>query len=149
MEKIVIEVEDLGKLVEQGSNIVATPDAEAALVKLLQAKIQIEAAIKRASKIIEEKALELNPNFSSIRSDLVKVFYKAYGSKYAIDESKVHFLPKEVLKTKISHTVDTKALETFAKEHNGNLPDGIIVKERKKSISISLVGSNDEDEPTV
>lgn len=144
MEQITINVEDLGVLVEEGGKLVATPEAEEFLVKLLLMQSQVDDAIKRAAQVIEEKALELNPNFSSIRSDLIKVAYKTYGAKYTIDDSKLQYLPKEVYKTTVKHTVDTKALENYTKEHDGMLPDGILVKDRKKSMSIKLVNAKEE-----
>jgi hypothetical protein len=144
-QNINIAYEDLQSLVAEGKNIVASPKAEEALVALLTLKEEVENAIEEAKKVIEEKALELNPNFSSIRSDKIKVAYKTYGAKYAIDETKVNFLPKEVYRSKVSYTADAKALEKFVEEHGGLFPDGIIIKDRKKSMSISLIGEKEYD----
>jgi len=144
-KNINISYEDLQSLVVEGKNIVATPKAEDALVALLQLRDEVEKAIEEAKKAIEVKALELNPNFSSIRSDKIKVAYKTYGSKYAIDETKVNFLPKEVYRSKVSYSPDAKALEKFVEEHGGLFPDGIIIKDRKKTMSISLIGEKEYD----
>lgn len=141
---LTIKYGDLKALVSEGDTIIATPKAEDALVALLTLREQVEAAIDEAKARIEEAALKLNPNFTSVRSDKVKAFYRMHGSKYAVDPSKVQFLPKEVYTTKVSYSVQAKPLEKFVKEHDGKFPDGILIKERTKSLTLSLV-KPDED----
>ncbi len=143
---LTVKYTDLQALVEEGKMIIVTPKAENALVALLELQEKVEEAIDQAKKIIEEKSLALNPNFSSVRSDKVRVFYRAHGAKFAIDESKVHFLPKETytVNTKVSYVPDVKVLDQYAKEHKGLYPDGIIIRERKKSLSISLINEKEQ-----
>lgn len=131
-----IAYDDLQALVEEGKGITTTPKAEKALLKLLDLKDEIDRAIKEAGRVIEEKALEINPNFASIRSDSIVVLYREYGNKYGIDESRINEIPKDFYKIKVSYSPESKSIEKFAKE-NGNLPDGIKTLDRKKSLSIT------------
>lgn len=141
--KLTVKYTDLQALVEEGKNITVTPKAENAMVALLELQEKVQEAIDQAKKVIEEKALELNPNFSSVRSDKVRVYYRAHGSKFAIDESKVQFLPKDTYKMKVTYSPDSKVLDQYAKEHNGLYPDGVIIRERTKSLSISLINEKE------
>lgn len=141
--KLTIKYTDLQALVEEGKMITVTPKAENALVALLELQEKVEEAIDQVKKVIEEKALALNPNFSSVRSDKVRVFYRAHGSKFSIDESKVQFLPKDTYKMTVKYSPDSKILDKYAKEHKGLYPDGIIIHERSKSLSISLINEKE------
>jgi len=134
-----IKLENLSQLVADSKNIIFSADAEDTLVNLLNIQKQVEDAINQAKKNIEEAALKLNPNFSSVQGDKVKVFYRSYGSKYKIDESLVDQIPAELYSVKKSYSANTKAIETFA-ETNKGLPIGIIEPDRPKTISISLKG---------
>lgn len=141
--KLTIKYTDLQALVEEGKNITVTPKAENALVALLELQDKVADAISQAKKVIEEKALELNPNFASVRSDKVRVYYRANGPKFSVDESKVQFLPKDTYKMKVTYSPESKILDKYAKDHDGLLPDGIIVRERTKSLSISLINEKE------
>lgn len=138
-----IKLENLSELVADSKNIIFSADAENTLVTLLGIQKQVEDAIDQAKKNIEEAALKLNPNFSSVQGDKVKVFYRSYGSKYKIDESLVDQIPAELYSVKKSYSANAKAIETFAQTNNG-LPIGIIEPDRPKSISISLKGEAHE-----
>lgn len=138
-----IKLETLNELVADSKNIIFSADAENTLVTLLGIQKQVEDAIDQAKKNIEQAALKLNPNFSSVQGDKVKVFYRSYGSKYKIDESFIDQIPVDLYSIKKSYSANTKAIETFV-ESNKGLPIGIIEPERPKSISISLKGEAHE-----
>jgi hypothetical protein len=133
---MLIEIEKLDSLVSDADKIFITPEAEEVLLQLLDLQKQIEGAIDEAKKKLEAKALELNPNFKSIRSDNLKVFYRQYGQKYTIDESYIKQIPAHLYKTKFSYTTVSKDIDAYFAEH-GALPLGIIEKEREKSIAFS------------
>lgn len=125
---IVVDIDDLGKLVHDGSDIVMQPAAENALLALLDLHDRVERAIECAKKVIEQQALAYNPNFTGVRSDRIKVGYQMYGSKYALDESQIATPDKLVItitaphvhKTKISDDVIIKVVgDEF--EFDGNL----------------------------
>lgn len=86
---ITVDLDDLGKLVHDGENIVLNPEAEEALLKLLALQQRVNDAVEAAKVRIESKALEYNPNFTSVRADRLKVGYQAFGGKYAVDELQI------------------------------------------------------------
>lgn len=141
--KITIDTDEVKKLTTDSKNILLSPEAENSILALLDIQEQIELAIDEAKKSIEEEALKLNPNFSSVKSDKVKVFYRAYGARFLIDESKLEQLPVDFYTKVTKISANTKAIEKYEKE-NETVPDGVIETERKKSISISKIGAKDE-----
>jgi len=132
-----IEIENLEQLTAEADKIFLTPEGENTLVKLLDIQKQVERAIETAKQMLEKKALELNPNFSSIQADKIKVYYRAYGAKYRIDPNNISYCPKELYKTRVAYDVDLGAVEKWTEEHKG-LPVGINEVERQKSLSFSL-----------
>ena len=138
-----IDIEKLDRLVADADKIFISPEGEEVLVSLLDIRNQVDLAIDEAKKILEESALKLNPNFTSLQADKVKVYFRTYGSKYKVDESHIKDLPEEYYDIKKSYSPKTEAIEGFV-EKNGALPLGIIEPERVKTISFSLKGAKDE-----
>ena len=134
-----IDIETLNELVTKADEIFLTAAGEKTLVKLLAIQDQIEDAITQAKAKLEAAALKTDPNFSSIQSDKIKVYYRAFGSKYYIDESNINLAPKEFYTTqsKVTYKIDTKALEK-AIDASGKIPAGIIEVERKKQLTFAL-----------
>lgn len=132
-----IDIEKLKELNREADKIFLTPQGEDVLVQLLEIRDQVEQAINEAEAKLEETALKIDPNFTSIQADRVKVFYRAYGLKYKVDESRVDSIPKELYKTVTKYSPDSKAIEKWTEEHKG-LPEGIIETERTKSLKFSL-----------
>jgi hypothetical protein len=133
-----IDIEKLKKLTADADKIFISPEGEEVLIQLLAIQEQVDEAIKAAKAKLEKTALELNPLFSSIQADKIKVFYRAYGSKYKIDESKVQFIPKELYTIKTTYAAETDAVDQYIDQHEGKIPDGISEPDREKQISISL-----------
>jgi len=136
--KIIVDLDDLGKLVHDGTDIVLDPKAEQALIDLIELQARVEGALATVKRQIEEKALEYNPNFTSVQASRIKVGYQFFGSKYTIDESKIDKLPQHMYKTKITYSPIGAEVDKFAKEHNA-LPLGIVERDRTKSITIKPV----------
>lgn len=137
--KITVDLEKIKKVSAEADKILIDPKAEEELVELLKLQEAINEAVDKAKLIIEEEALKLNKNFQSVQADKLKVYYRAYGSRYYIDEKNMHLAPKELyeVEEKINYKIDTKAVEKWVKEHGG-MPTGITEVERKKSISMTL-----------
>lgn len=126
-------------MVVKSDEIFLSPKGEKTLLKLLEIQEQVEKAIDEAKAKLEAAALKANPNFSSIQANAIKVYYRAFGSKYYIDNEQLHLAPKELYTTeeKITYKIDTKAVEKWVDQHGG-MPTGIVEVERKKAITISL-----------
>lgn len=132
-----IEIEKLDNLVQKADQILIKPEAEKVLIQLLNIQEQVEVAIKEAKKRIEEAALKINPNFKSVKSDNLKVYYRQYGQKYTIDASRINEIPKELYKSKVTYTTVSKAIDEWVDQHGG-LPLGINEAEREKSLTFSI-----------
>lgn len=127
----------LEKLTEYAGEIFISPDGEQVLIDILEAEEKINEIKERAKLKLAEAAAKINPNFSSIQADNVKVFYREYGAKYYLDESQKDLVPPGIITEKISYLVDSKAVEQFVKENNG-MPAGIKEVERSKTLSFSF-----------
>lgn len=141
-----INIEKVKELISQSDKILFKPEGEAVLVELLHIQEQVDMAIIEAKRKLEEAALKINPNFSSIQGDHIKVYYRSYGQKYFIDESQLSVVPKELYtaEEKVTYKLDVKALEKWADEKG--LPVGIKEIERPKTLSISLKGGKNVEE---
>ena len=140
-----IDIDQLSELVATADGIFLSARAEKTLLKLLEIQKQVEDAIIEAKKKLEETALKINPNLQSIQADKVKVWYRAYGSRYLIDESNLQNVPLEMYETKVvtKYSVKAKEVEKFANE-KGNLPLGIREVERQKQLVFGLKKTNEE-----
>ena len=108
-----IDIEKLEKLKAEADKIFLAPEGEEVLIQLLEIQEQVDEAIKAAKVKLEETALKLNPLFSSIQADKIKVFYRAYGSKYLIDDSQVQFIPKELYTVKTTYTPESELIDKY------------------------------------
>lgn len=139
-----IEIEKLQQLVTDSDKIFLSSEGEEVLVQILNIQKQVEHALETAKQMLEKKALEINPNFSSIQADKVKVYYRSYGARYRIDENYLDKVPSRLYKTSIRYDVIAEEVEKFADE-KGGLPMGINEVERPKSLSFSLKNSNENE----
>jgi len=138
-----IDTDELGKLVQDADKILLEPEAEETLLRLLDIERQITEAIKAAKVKLEETALSINPNFKAVVGEKITVGYQYFGGqRYAVDETLIAKIPSGIVKEVVKHEVDIDALEDYEKSH-GQLPYGIIAKDRKKAISFRLKKEKD------
>ena len=142
--RLSVDTEELRSLALEGKDIFLKPEGEQALLKLLELKETVEKAIDEAKKVLEEEALKLDPNFKSIQADNIRVYYRTYGSRYKLDESKIAAIPANFYTAKTSYTVNIKEVEAFARE-KGGLPDGILEIERPKQLTFSRKGEKEDE----
>ena len=138
--KITIDLEKLNDCVAEADKIMIGPEGEKVLLKLLELEVQIAQAIQDANAKLETAALAKNPDFKSIQADKIKVYYRTYIPRFYIDEANVGMVPKELYTTqsKVTYSLDTKAIEKFIDEKKA-LPAGIVeVKVRPKKMKFSL-----------
>lgn len=140
-----IQIEKLEKLVKDADKIVLSQEAEETLIQILQIQEQVEHAVKEAKERIEKRALALNPNLQSIVGERVKVYYRAYGSRYSVDLAYLDKLPASLYKVRKTYDVIADEVDRFVDEHGG-LPLGIKENERNKSLSFSLKNKTEENE---
>lgn len=126
-------------LKEEAGKICIEPEGESVLVQLLELQDQVERAIQTAKDVLVVEGSKLNPNFTSIQGDKIKVAYRSYGQRFYLDEANVELAPAELYtkEQKISYKVDAKAVEKWIDE-NGVMPAGINEVDRPKTLSITL-----------
>lgn len=135
--KVTIDLDQIKEWVTGASTIVVTPEAEQSLLELFNAQKQIEDAIDEVKAKIQEAALAQNPDFKTVHSDNFTVAYRAWGSRYAIDEAYLKNVPKELYRVKTTLYPETKEIDKYIDAHEGKIPLGIIEKDREKKISIT------------
>lgn len=138
-----INIENLDNLKLKADKIFISPEGEEVLIQLLDLRQQVEDAIDVAKTKLEEKGLELDPNFNSIQASKVKVYYRAFGARYKIDPSFVDQLPKNLYKTSTKYDAVAEEIEKYV-EGNKGLPLGIIEADRTKTLTFSLKGQKDD-----
>lgn len=141
--KISLDTEDISKLIKTGEGIVLDGQAESALLKLLELQEWVETAVDLAKHNIAEKALEYDPNFSSVQGTKVKIGYRYFGSRYKLDEPNLDKLSVDMYKKTYRYAPIPEKIDEFAKEHNA-LPLGITTVDRHKQIVIKKIGDFDE-----
>lgn len=127
-DDIVITAKDSGKFVFDKS-------AEDKLEKLLEIKDKLDNVIEQVKSNLETNGLKLNPDFSGVRGDKIKVEYRAFGALYKLVDPKK--APQEFYKTKTTYSLNTDLVSAYVENHDSELPDGIEKVKRQKKISIS------------
>ena len=138
--KITLDLDILQQDIQQeAGKIFINYEGEKLLIGLLELQEQVENALKEAKEVLVKAGSEINPNFTSIQGDRVKVAYRSYGQRFYIDEAHVDLAPTELYtkEQKISYKVDSKAVEKWI-DMNGGMPAGINEVDRPKTLSITL-----------
>lgn len=138
--KIILDLAVLQEDVKsEAGKIFINHEGEKLLIGLVELQEQIEDAIKQAKEALVVAGSEINPNFTSIQGDRIKVAYRSYGQRFYIDEAHRELAPIELYTTEVktSYKVDAKAVEKWIDEHNG-MPAGVVEVDRPKTLSITL-----------
>jgi len=144
-KRITIDLDEIGALVEKSGEIMLSPKGERHLVKLLQIEGMLAEAKHKAQEMLAEAAVKMDPNFTTIEGDSIRVAYRSYQSRFIIDQAFADQLPEQVCKTTTKTSLVTKEVDRFFEEH-GDLPLGVIERDREKSIYFSDVTTEVGDE---
>lgn len=139
---VTIDLSKIGVLAKEGENFIFKPEAEKALLELLEMEKIIQSAIEQVKQQIGEAGQAINPNFKGVIGEQVRCIYRKYGAKYKYDFGKKKSLTP-FLKEKVYYSVDTDRVDTYLKEV-GELPDGITETEREDKLSITYTGEDGE-----
>lgn len=134
---IQIDSDKVTSLVKDGDKILFSKDGEDTILELHRMEQMIADALSSVKEKIKDAALKLDPTFTSIQGDKVKVSYRAYGTRYRIDSSRVNLLPQDCYKTKVTYMPQADFIEEFA-DKNGGLPIGVLENQREKQIQITV-----------
>ena len=138
-----IDEDEIKLIAGKADKILVDREIEPELAKLLEYQVKLEETISAINKLIEEKALKMNPNFKSVEGDLIKASYRAYGQKYYLEDDKIGEVAPEMFTKEIvtKYKVNTDIVDTWI-EKNGGLPFGISAPVRVKSLKIALKKKN-------
>lgn len=132
---ITIDTDDIVITAKDGGKFVFDKTAEDKLEKLLEIKDKLDNVIEQVKSNLETNGLKLNPDFSGVRGDKIKVEYRAFGALYKLVDPKN--ASPDFYKTKTAYSLNTELVSAYAENHDGKLPDGIEKVKRQKKISIS------------
>ncbi|MFZ2882115.1 MAG: hypothetical protein WA019_03505 [Candidatus Moraniibacteriota bacterium] len=141
----IIDTNNLKKLSKTADGIFLKPEAEKTLISLLQYRNELDKAIDEAKEVIEAAALKLDPHFSSLTADNIKIYYRSFGSRWLPDMALLDYLPKEYYTTVTKIQLDAKKIEKHIKD-TGKVPAGVTEVERPKTITFSLKGEVTDNE---
>lgn len=132
---VTIDLSTLALIEQDGDKFLIDPKAEDALLALLD----LEQKVENVKDLIKTKLGEAMRalNCQKIEGENVKVSRRFYGERYEIDNRDISL---ELGMAKKVETVkpDSKAIDEYVKD-TGDLPEGIKLKERNESVTISEV----------
>lgn len=132
---IVLNKKEITKVAVESGKLVLKAKADESLLQFLKHRDYINELYETIKAEITKAGLSLDPEFAGIIGENVKASLRAYGSKYSYDKSdEVKLRP--FLKESINFTVDADLVDKYRKEV-GELPDGIIEVNRKKSMDFT------------
>lgn len=132
--KITLDTDEIKQTCIDATHFAITAEGERSLVRLLDIQDQINTFVEQVKQEIVDEAKTLDDDFTSITGDVLKIEYRECGSKFTlVDHATVH---SEFVTLTERMGVNAKAVERFMAENNGELPAGVRMNERKKSIII-------------
>ena len=132
--KITLDTDEIKKTCIDATHFAITAEGERSLVRLLDIQEQINAFVEQVKQEIVDEAKTLDDDFTSITGDVLKIEYRECGSKFTVVDTET--VRGEFVTLTERMGVNVKAVERFMAENNGELPAGVRMNERKKSIII-------------
>ena len=127
---MLIKTEDIPTLIQKAGKLVFKAEAERELIKLLEAKDQIERAIEEVKETIYKAGMKALPDFRGVAGDEVS-FYITKGEQYTFSGDK-ETLPAELVKEVSYKKFNSYAVAEYCK--NNKLPAGITKQDKPKLI---------------
>lgn len=140
--QLVINYDNINLLVAGAKSITMNPRGEELLIKLLTLQEQVEQAIKDCKSVLQVAIQEVDPDMTSITSDNLKVMYRVYGAKYGLNDMLIDQMDERFYVKKEIYSLNTAEVDKEIKI-NGNLPTGVNLINRQKTVSITLKGKKE------
>lgn len=135
--ELVIKTDNLPQLINGGDRILVAPDGEQLIIRLLELQTVVENAVQMVKDKLAAGMEAIDPDLSSVNSDMVKILYRVYGSKYNLDENVAPMIDPKFYTMKTSYTPNASEIDKYFSE-TGSLPNGVTLNDRKKSLSIKV-----------
>lgn len=127
-----INIKKIQKLTKDSNKVKIDKESENILKMLFFLKYKIDEAIENAKMQIEVEGNKLIPHFKGFVGEDISATYRAYGSKYVIENPETN----EYSKVNIRYTPDTEKIEKYLEEH-GELPMGVKFADRKPKLTFN------------
>lgn len=134
---IVFDTDLMAQVKQEADKLFVTPDASALIAQFKLLQKEMEEFEKQLKEEIKETAEKFDPTFKSISGDHCRISYSDRGTKYLIDESLRSDLDPSFYEVTAKLKPNTGAIDAYI-ETTGQVPVGVILPDRKKSISISV-----------
>lgn len=131
--KITFDTDEIKKACIDAQTFALNADAEKSIVRLLDIQEQLGEFIEQVKQGIVERAQEVDPNFTSITGDKIKIEYRETGAKYGLIDHETVEGRFVTLTERMA--VNTDAVEQYWQQYEV-LPAGVVRKERKKTLII-------------
>lgn len=133
-----IKQADLITLAEAGGEMVLNPQAEDAIIKLLELQTMVDSTVAFVKDQIVAAGQELDPQFSTVVGDKLKANYQFSGAKYKLQPGRKEF-PAPLFKREVKVSIDSKAMEKYETEHR-RLPKYVERAVRKQNLQFKVRG---------
>ena len=127
-----VNIKKIQKLTKDSNKVKIDKESENILKMLFFLKYKIDEAIENAKVQIEVEGNKLIPHFKGFVGEDISAIYRAYGSKYVIDDPET----SEFSKVNIRYTSDTDKIEKYLEEY-GELPMGVKLVDRKPKLTFN------------
>lgn len=135
--QVIIDTDKVKLAVDEAGEFYYKPGAEKHLELLLQYQAEINEAVAQAQANITAVIEKENPAVTSIVGNKIKITRSLTGSIYGAPD--IDKVPAEFVKEAVRKFVDGKAVEKYQDEHDGKLPTGVAVNNRKYRMAIKVI----------
>ena len=134
MARLELDSDKVAEMCKTAEGVALTPDAEQALLQLLDVQERINNFVEIVKAKIVENAMQFGDDFVALKTDNLKLEYRAFGSEFELEDHATVDTTFVTLTERM--TVNVKAVKDFMAEHEGQLPTGIVRRERTKTLVI-------------
>lgn len=134
---VTIDTDKVKVAVDEAGQFYFKPGAEKHLKLLMQYQAEIGAAVEAAQANLQAVIDQENPSVTSIVGSKIKVTRSLTGSIYGTDDIKK--VPAQFVKQAVREFVDGKGVEKYLEEHDGKLPAGVKLNNRKYRMAIKVI----------
>jgi len=124
--------------------LVFKKEAEVELLKLLELQTRINEYVEMVKDLILESGETIAPNFKGVIGEKIRCIARQYGGKYTYARE-IEPLVLEYLDEVNYLKVNSEKVDKYFKD-KGELPEGIIIKDREKKLSITLTNETEKTE---
>lgn len=138
-EVLTIDLSSLD-LAEEAGEFLVTPEGEEIIYQLAQAQKKVEEALDKAKERLSQLMAE--KNLIKVKGEHVTVVKRFYGERFEILDP---YLAQEEGVAKVTTQIkpDTEAIDDWVKDHKGQLPESVKLRDRVEKVSISLDNDNE------